>query len=352
MLRNCRVLVTALLGFLAGTFTVFAHAAEDVDPIFADKSILKVSLSAPIETIMEERSLTTERPGRFGLIGADGEIAEFDIAVRSRGNYRRRTDVCDFAPLRVNFKKSQTKDTLLHKQDKVKIVTHCKDNSDRYQQTMITEYLAYEILNLFTDLSYQARLLQISYTDTENPKWEMESYGVLLEHKDRLAKRIDQPELEITNVLVDDLNAEHMNLGSLFEYLIGNSDFSPIQGAPGENCCHNFVLFGTLFADLYSIPYDFDQTGIVRAPHAGANPSLGIRFVTQRVYRGRCANNELLPATIGRFQEQKDNIFMLINNQVELDNKNRKRVVKYIEDFYKVIDNPKAVQKQLVKKCI
>ena len=43
---------------------------------------------------------------------------------------------------------------------------------------------------------------------------------------------------------------------------------------------------------------------------------------------------------------------MLINNQVELDDKNRKRVVKYIEDFYKIIDNPKAVQKQLVGKCI
>ena len=142
-----------------------------------------------------------------------------------------------------------------------------------------------------------------------------------------------------------------MNLVSVFQYLIGNSDFSPILG-PDEFCCHNFVPFGALGEDLYSIPYDFDQSGIVRAPHARANPDLGIRHVTQRVYRGRCVNNYLLPETAARFQEQRDAIFALINDQVGLDDKERKRVVRFVEDFYKIIDNPKSVQKQLAKKCI
>ena len=266
--------------------------------------------------------------------------------------YRRQADICEFAPLRLNFKKSQTKNTLFHKQDKVKIVTHCKNDSDRYLQTVVTEFLAYEILNLITPLSFQARLLEIEYTDTEHPEFNYESYAILIEHKDRLAKRIDGPELHIKSVQTTDLRFEHMNLVSLFEFLIGNTDFSPLIGPEGEDCCHNFVLFGAVGADIYSVPYDFDQSGIVKAPHANANPDLGIRSVTQRVYRGRCINNAQLPASIARFQERRDAIFALINDQVGLDEKTRKRVVRYVEDFYKIIDNPKSVQSRLVKKCI
>jgi hypothetical protein len=352
MLPKFLTIATTVLCVFAGTFSTAALSFEDVDPIFEDKAIIKVSLSAPIATIMDERSVTDEVAGRFSFINTEGDTVEFDVAVRSRGMFRRRADICEFAPLRLNFKKSQTKNTLFHKQDKVKIVTHCKNNSDRYLQTVVTEFLAYEILNLITPLSFQSRLLLIEYTDTDDPEFEYESYAILIEHKDRLAKRIGEPELEIKSVQTVNLRLEHMNLVSLFEYLIGNTDFSPILGPTGEDCCHNFVLFGAVGADLYSIPYDFDQSGIVRAPHAQANPDFGIRHVTQRVYRGRCLNNFQLPASIARFQERRDDIFTLINDQVGLDDRTRKRVVKYVEDFYKTIENPKYVQSRLVKKCV
>jgi len=340
-----------LLSVLGWVVAVQAQSVRESDPVFTDKGILNVSLSAPIEAIMDERSVTDEVAGKFSFTNVQGDTVEFDVAIRSRGMYRRRADVCEFAPLRLNFKKSQTKDTLFHKQDKVKIVTHCKNDSDRYQQTVITELLAYEILNLLTPLSFEVRLLEMDYVDTENPKWENQSYAILIEHKDRLAKRIGEPELEVKSVDVVNVNAEHMNLVSVFQYLIGNSDFSPVLG-PDEFCCHNFVLFGALGENLYSIPYDFDQSGIVKAPHAQANPNLGIRRVTQRLYRGRCINNYLLPETVARFQERRDAIFALINDQVGLDDKERKRVVRFVEDFYKTIDNPKSVQSRLAKKCI
>jgi hypothetical protein len=342
----------ALISVLSWVVAVQAQSVRDSDPVFTDKDILNVSLSAPIESIMDERSVTDEVAGKFSFTSAQGDTVEFDVAIRSRGMFRRRADICEFAPLRLNFKKSQTKDTLFHKQDKVKIVTHCENDSDRYQQTVITEFIAYEILNLFTPFSYEVRLLQVDYKDTENLKWDNQSYAILIEHKNRLAKRIGEPELEIKSVRVQDLNTKHMNLVSVFQYLIGNSDFSPVLGPTGEDCCHNFVLFGALGEDLYSIPYDFDQSGIVRAPHAQANPDLGIRSVTQRVYRGRCINNYVLPETVARFQDKREDIFALIDSRIGLDDKNRKRVKKYIEDFYKTIDNPKYVQSRLVKKCI
>ena len=157
----------ALFSVLSCVVAVQAQSVRESDPVFTDKDILNVSLSAPLETIMDERSVTDEIPGKFSFTNAEGDTVEFDVAVRSRGIFRRRADVCEFAPIRLNFKKSQTKDTLFHKQDKVKIVTHCKNDSDRYQQTVITEFIAYEILNLFTPLSYEVRLLQVDYKDTE-----------------------------------------------------------------------------------------------------------------------------------------------------------------------------------------
>ena len=47
-------------------------------------------------------------------------------------------------PLWVNFKKSDVKGTLFHKQDKLKLVVHCGD-SIRYEQALVREYLAYRI---------------------------------------------------------------------------------------------------------------------------------------------------------------------------------------------------------------
>jgi hypothetical protein len=352
MLRNLRKIAVSTLVAIFSLSTATAQSARDVDPVFADRDILEVRLSAPIKSIMDERSVEDEVPGTFAYTESDGTAVEFYVAIRARGNFRRRKNVCSFTPLRLNFKKSETKNTLFDKQDKVKLVTHCKSGSPRYQQTIVTEYLAYQVFNLLTDVSFRARLLQIEYTDTENPNWENSSYAFLIEHKARLAKHIDAPELEISGIAISELDADHTNLGSLFQYFIGNTDFSPISGPTADTCCHNYVLLGTRGQRLYPIPYDFDQTGFVKAPHAQPKANLGARTITQRIYRGRCINNAQLPRSIARFQERHDDIVALIENQPGLDKSNKKRLLRYTEAFYKIIDDPKAVEKKLTKKCL
>ncbi len=352
MLRNLRIIAVSTLVAIFSLSAATAQSTRDVDPVFADQDILEVRLNAPIQSIMDERSVEEEVPGTFTYTESDGSAVEFYVGIRARGNYRRDKKVCSFTPLRLNFKKSQTKNTRFDKQDKVKLVTHCKNGSPRYQQTVLTEYLAYQVFNLITDISFRARLLQVEYTDTENPDRENSSYAFLIEHKERLAKHIDAPELDIISVAIGDLDADHTNLGSLFQYFIGNTDFSPVAGPTDDNCCHNYVLLGTRGQTLYSIPYDFDQTGFVNAPHAKPNTNLGARYITKRIYRGRCINNALLPTSIARFQEQHDDIVALIENQTGLDKSNRKRLLRYTAEFYKIINNPKTVEKKLVKKCL
>ena len=138
----------------------------------------------------------------------------------------------------------------------------------------------------------------------------------------------------------------------MFQYMIGNTDFSPIAGAEGEDCCHNSTLFGNEGEPIYSIPYDFDMSGLVAASYAKPNPKFRIRSVTQRLYRGRCAYIDNLQTSLQLFQDNRDAIYSLIEQQEQLDKSSRKKVVKFVDRFYKVIDNPDKVHRNIKSQCI
>ena len=335
-----------LLLFLA---SAQARSAEGPgwDPLFTSDEVLEATLTAPLTTITKNRSVEEELPGTLRIGNKD-----YEVAVRARGRFRRDKDICDFPPLRLNFKKSETKDTLLHGSDKVKLVTHCEDGSTRYDQYVIREYLAYRILNILTDDSFGARLLRITYVDSEGKRKDREHFGVLIEHRDRLAKRRSREYLEIPKTTVASLDPAHTNIVSLYQYLIGNTDFSPVQGSPGEPCCHNHVLFGNEGEPFVSIPYDFDQSGIVDAEHAGPNPRFNLRDVTQRLYRGRCVNNHLLPQTIDLFKAKRPEIEALVTNLDGMAKNSRRKVLSYLDRFYNVIEKPKSVERSLVNACL
>jgi hypothetical protein len=342
--------IIAAAWFLAAT-AVQAQVVGEPDPLFRSNEILDVRIIAPLSTIRSERQFREELPGKFQFTNAAGELQEFYVGVRTRGLFRLQKEICSFPPLRLNFKKSQTKNTLFHGQDKVKLVTHCQGSS-RYKMMVPREFLAYRIFNTLTDISFRVRLMRITYVDTDKKNDEDVHYGFIIEHRDRLAKRLDMPVLEVPKTRVSALNPEYLNLISMYQYLIGNTDFSPVLGPAGDNCCHNQVLFGVDGQPILSVPYDFDQAGIVDAAHAGANPKFKLRSVKKRLYRGRCVNNQLLDATIATFQSKQGDLLTLINEQEVLDNRARKAVTTYVGKFYEVLESEKRVTKELVKKCI
>ena len=338
------------LAISALLFAVPAAGAEP-DPLFADFETLEVTLEAPFKQLMFERDESSELPGTFRYTDSDGAAVEFDVKVRTRGKFRAQRDTCEFAPLRLNFRTSQVKDTLFAGQDKIKLVTHCNANSKRYEQTVITEYLAYRILNIMTEYSYRVRLLRIRYVFTDRTR-EIETYAFFIERDKRLARRLDKERASVPKLEVASLQAEHGSVASVFQFLIGNTDFSPIAVSRDETCCHNYTPFTADGEVFYSIPYDFDHCGLVNAPHAEPSSQFRLRDVRQRLYRGRCVNNEQLPATLEQFRQRRAAIEALIDNQSELSRLTRSRVEGYIKSFYKIIDDPKLTKNYLVKRCI
>ena len=100
------------------------------------------------------------------------------------------------------------------------------------------------------------------------------------------------------------------------------------------------------------MPYDFDISGIASPPHARPNPRFRISSVEERLYRGRCANNAHLEASLQTFRDHREAIYDLVGNLDGLSNYDKKRVTRYIDDFYKVIDSSRLTRRDIVKDCL
>lgn len=322
------------------------------NPLFEDNSLLEVTITAPISTLMRERSSEKYRMGQLTYEDEELGTVVLDAGIRARGRFRRSRDVCTFTPLRLNFKKETTRKTLFKRTDKIKLVTHCRDNSERYSQGVLREYLAYRILNTMTDRSFRVRLLRITYIDSDARKKNRVSFGFLIEPDNDLAKRLGGKILDIQSTTVGALDGRHTNVTSVFQYLIGNTDFSPIKGVEGEPCCHNHVLVGAENGAVLSLPYDFDMSGFVNAAYGAPNPRFRLRNVRQRLYRGRCANNGHLDSTVQAYRDRRQDIYQLVNGLTHLSDRTRKQLIRYINDFYATLDNPKRLESRLRGNCI
>jgi hypothetical protein len=324
------------------------------DPLFASNEILEVTIRAPIEDLMRERPLDDDIDAQ--LIYNDAELGEvtLQIGVRTRGRYRHQKKVCRFSPLRLNFRKSETGNTLFANADKLKLVTHCNNRSSRYTQGLLREFIAYRIFNVMTDSSFRVRLLRVRYADTDEKAKVKEriNFAFLIEHRDQLAERIGARVINIEKTSVASLDGAHTNLGSVFQYLIGNTDFSPIRGASGERCCHNYVLLAFDNGRQLSVPYDLDMSGFVNSPYATPNPRFDLSNVRSRLYRGRCLNNEHLDDSLQLYRDREAAILRLVTDLEQLDSRTRKSVTRYIGDFYRTINDPRKVEARIRDRCI
>ncbi len=322
------------------------------DPLFQSDEPIKVTIKGPFERLMEDRSFEEEQ-GAFTYIDGDGDPHELSVKLQIRGKFRRNPAVCEFAPLRLEFKKSEVKNTLFDKQDKLKLVTHCDTRSKRHTQSLLREYLAYRVLNMLTDKSFRVRLLEITYEESDRKRRPITEYAFLIEHKNRLGKRIDAKPVDgVDRIKVRNLHGDYMNLTSIFQYFLANLDFSAIASAEEGSCCHNQTLFGEGQELYYSIPYDFDMSGFVRASYAKPNPRFGVKSITARVYRGRCVNNEHVAETVALFQANRENIDTLLGSFPLLSRLSQHQLQKLIRDFYKIIDNPELLEKRITGKCL
>jgi hypothetical protein len=328
-------------------------AGDSTSPprLFDDNSEMAVTLTGPWRTISNYRMRDARYPARLTYTGAGGQQHTLDVEVEPRG-ISRRERLCDFPPLKVYFDKKQAKGTEFRGNGSLKLVTYCK-NRDMYEQYYLKEYMAYRIYNLVTGYSFRVRPMTIEYKDSESKRWSVTRFSFLIEDVDDVAGRNGLKKLAVPKISYKTLDPVETGKLGLFQFMIGNVDYATNEGPKDGSCCHNTRLIGTgdYETPRYSIPYDFDSTGLVDAHYAHPPELLKLRNIRQRLYRGFCLSNDELPRAVALFNGKKQEILDLFRNEARLSNHNRKKAVRYIEDFYGIINDPVEFEKQVTGKC-
>lgn len=320
-----------------------SHASES--SLFEDDTVLEIKLTGPLSSLFADKSDRKELP--FSLHAND---VEHSIKARVRGKSRRRE--CSFPPLRFNFKDEDTAQSIFRGQDKLKLVTHCRKHSSSQIDTL-QEYAAYRIFNLISDLGYKVRLLQITYADTDGRLKEnnLDRYGFLIESSSGLADRVGSQPAHVPSVSLRSLDSKQAASVYVFQYLIGNTDWSLVTADEDDTCCHNGDLFD-IGSVRYYVPYDFDLSGFVNARYARPDPSLKISRVTKRLYRGYCISTDALKDALSAIKTRRANILDVIRQLPGLSQKDIESTVKYVEQFFvSAIDEDKLVQ-SFERKCL
>jgi hypothetical protein len=352
MIVKTRYAFTTLLVSLLFVSTL-SLAAKDAKPpkLFNETAEMNVTLNGPWHKIRRKVEDDVLYPAQLTYTAADGQRHTIDVEVAPRG-ISRRLRVCEFPPLKVHFDKEKMKGTLFRGNNSLKLVTYCDTNS-KYQQYYVKEFLIYRIYNLLTDLSFRVRPMMIEYADSERNSNSISRFGFFIEDIDDVAKRNDLEKLTIPKITYSQLDPATSSIFSLFSYMIGNLDWAATSGPDEDKCCHNSRLIGAGNDDIpkYGVPYDFDSTGLVNAHYAAPPDGLKMRNIKQRLYRGFCAFNTELPATVNLFNEKKPEIFELFESNPHLSDRTRRSALKYIEDFYEIINDPKQFERNITDKC-
>lgn len=349
------VFIVYISGMLPGV-QVHAAATGDMNSknaslLFQSSEPLKLRINAPFRTINRNRGNTRHyQAATMVVTGIDGKESRLDLKIRVRGNFRSDRENCTYPPLKLNFKRKSLTNTVFQGENILKLVVQCK-KSDRYKQVLLLEYLNYKVFQLLSDYSLRVRLAQVNYYDSENNRDLGSRPAFFIEDTGRMGKRLNLKELNVKTMDHGDYDQARLNLVDLFEFFIGNTDWSSIAPEKNENCCHNIIPFKNRDGSIIPVPYDFDMTGVVNPPYAVVNPKLKIKSVRQRLYRGFCQNDEILQATIKNFMSKQNEIYALYQNQSGLTSASVKNTIKFYDDFYDVIQKEERLKWAIHSKC-
>jgi hypothetical protein len=322
-----------------------AERAKRTEAFYAAAEPLQVRLTTNIRRIRGDKA--DKEPWRAAVLSytdAEGKNVEVPMRIRTRGIWRLKN--CEFPPIRMNFRNEETKGTVFYGLDKPKLVNYCKDQ-DEYETYIQQEMQLYRIYNLLTPASHRARLLKITYADSASGKVHATRMGIIVEEPEIMAARLGGPLVEIKGASSVDLDPFHDALSAVFQYLIGNTDWS-------INQLHNMELVREADGDYFPIPYDFDFAGAINAPYTSVDPKLRIVSVRQRLFRGYCQDEEHFQAAFKLFNEKKDAIYALYSDPIgiAMPKKTVQETLKYFDEFYETINDPKRAKSQIIDRCL
>jgi hypothetical protein len=317
----------------------FAHS----DALFESNDPLNITLEAPLIEIRKTRDKTIKYSAQL-----THEEKIYDLNISVRGNKRLSKKTCKNPPLWLDFKKKQTKDTLFAHQKHLKLVVLCKD-SNLHHNYLRGEYLIYKMYEEIAPVNFRVRWLTITYVEEDGSSRSEPAF--LIERKARVGKRVGMMKVDEEEIDHTELDKDTSALVNLFNYIVSNSDFSLVLSESGS-CCHNAKLFLDKESNKYfPVLYDFDSSGVINARYAVPNPSIKVKKVTTRVYRGFCHHNSSLDYARSTLNSAKSKFTSLITDDTILSKAFIKKMSKFIEGSFESLEHDGKFQSRIVSQC-
>lgn len=309
--------------------------------IFEEDSVLNLTLKINLNKLLTD--IGEDRNWHKGdLIWNQKNIK---VEVKTRGNFRRNPENCNFPPLYVAFDSLSRIGTPFEKYEKIRLVSHCQKDSLLYEQISLEEHNIYQTYTLFTDKSVETRLCQITYQDTESKEPTSTKIAFFVEGTDFSAQRFGAKVVEQNDTIQYlECNSFLTTQLAVFQFMVGNSDWSISNK-------HNLSVLELSPKNYTAIPFDFDFAGIIDAPYAGTDPDLGTESVTERVYRGHCQSDAELLLVLDKFKEKENEVKQIWQNLPFHQPKRKAKSLKYIDGFYTIIQNKDSIDYYFLENC-
>jgi hypothetical protein len=320
---------------------------EKVSPLFRSETPLAVTFITNIGQLRDDKKHGDKAPWRGATItyrGADSALVRVPTRAKVHGIWR--LNHCEFPPIRLNFAGKDTRNTVFDNVDKPKLTNYCRD-TDAYEQYVLQELQLYRIYQLLTPMSHRVRLLRVTYADSGSGRTEAVRYGFLLEDPDQMAARLGGKLTKVKGAGIGDIEETPQAVVYLFQYLIGNTDFS-------FNQLHNGEIVALPDGRNLPVAYDFDFSGAVNARYATPDPSIRITKVRYRKFRGYCQMNAEFARALPIFQQKKDAIYALYTDEVGrlMDPVVVRETLDYFNEFYDAIGDQGKADRVIFRDCL
>lgn len=332
-------LVKALPGLLIGCIFSLPVFSQSVDSLrkqglfdlLAKEEVAEITLVLDIDTLMAKVKTNDYIKGEFRIDKKKEEQPlALPVRIRPRGKFRRMT--CDFPPIKLKFKKDDLEANGLGKYNEFKLVTHCMEDEEVSKEMILREYLIYKLYNVLTPYSFRVQLVKVTYQHERRKSVKIKRWGILIEDLDDLAHRNDSKIVSRMGIPLDSLHDNQEKIASTFQFMIGNCDWSYLMARNTE-----FIKLQD--GQIAPIPYDFDYAGVVNAPYARYDPTMGQTSIRDRVYLGYATSADDLRSIFSYFKTKKEALYQIINGCTQISKLAKKDMREYLDSFYTLIED-------------
>lgn len=341
-------------------WSIIAIASGDAcagESLFSSHELMEISIPLDFNSLCRPREDPNcdYAPTVLEYVDGMGMVGSIPIEVIIRGGWRALTKNCSAPLLFIRFNENSTPGTPFEGQALLPLTTHCgqglsveaakvRQRRSTWEQYLLKEYLAHRLYNEITEVSLGARLVHISYLDPDRPSRKIVNYAFFTEHFASVAERVGYGLNDRGHFNPEDLDLQAADLLALFQFMIGNTDWSIARE-------RNITLLYAPDGTQVPLPYDFDMSGLVNAQYAGAARGLPIDEVTQRYYLGYCHPGLDWIALSGHYLNRKMALQSLVNETPGMDSKSIKSTQRFLQGFFDILQSPKLREEKIALTC-